>query len=204
MADILISLGEGPLFVLTLFFEGDEHMAYPHKRATSPEPKIGDRMPDDAPRVSHRAAHRRVMQGEECDARKPSSIACEPCIPKGDRAADAIGSIMPDGSVFAGISPDTNKPMYATPTDAPLTMTFNEAKDYAATLVTHGHQDWRVPTRKELNVLFNNRAAIGGFNPGPYWSASRRDAWSAWDQRFSDGQQNHYDKVGHSSVRCVR
>jgi hypothetical protein len=26
-----------------------------------------------------------------------------------------IGDIIPDGTIYAGISPDTNKPMYATP-----------------------------------------------------------------------------------------
>ena len=99
----------------------------------------------------------------------------------GKAAASAepkIGDKMPDGTVFAGISPDTNKPMYATPADASLTMKFNEAQEYAAKLDAHGHKDWRVPTKAELNVLFNNRAAIGGFNvtgsypAGWYWSAS--------------------------------
>src|SRR5260370_41766213 len=33
-----------------------------------------------------------------------------------------IGDRMPDGTVYAGISPDSGKAMYATPTDAPLTM----------------------------------------------------------------------------------
>ena len=62
-------------------------------------------------------------------------------------------------------------------------MTFNEAADYAAKLDAHGLHDWRVPTKGELNVLFNNRAAIGGFNvsgspPGGwYWSSSRSCTW---------------------------
>src|SRR5271163_4912245 len=87
-----------------------------------------------------------------------------------------VGDKMRDGTVLAGISPDTNKPMYATPADASLTMTFNEATEYAAKLDAHGHKDWRVPTKAELNVLFNNRAAIGGFDisgstpAGRYWS----------------------------------
>jgi len=125
-------------------------------------------------------------------------------------AEPKIGDKMPDGTVFAGISPDTNKPMYATPADAPLTMTFNKAKEYASQLDAHGHQDWRVPTKDELNVLFNNRAAIGGFNltgsdpAGWYWSASQTNGWSAWDQRFSDGYQDNDTKGGHSSLRCVR
>src|ERR1022692_3528523 len=78
--------------------------------------------------------------------------------------APQIGDKMPDGSVYAGVSPDTNKPMYATPADAPLTYTFNQAQKYAANLDAHCHQDWRVPTKGELNVLYNNRAAIGGFD----------------------------------------
>jgi hypothetical protein len=57
--------------------------------------------------------------------------------------------------------------MYATPADASMTMEFNQAKGYAQGLNTqkaYGHDDWRVPTSAELNVLFNNRAAIGGFD----------------------------------------
>src|SRR4051794_158598 len=41
------------------------------------------------------------------------------------------GDKMPDGTIYAGISPDTGKPMFAASADAKLTMTFNEAKEYA-------------------------------------------------------------------------
>jgi hypothetical protein len=121
-----------------------------------------------------------------------------------------IGDKMPDGTVLAGFSPDTNKPMYATPADASLTMTFNEAQEFAAKLDAHGHKDWRVPTKAEMNVLFNNRAAIGGFNEsgsfptGWYWSSSQNNKWDAWGQRFSYGLQNLTIKNLHSSVRPVR
>jgi len=125
-------------------------------------------------------------------------------------AEPKVGDKMLDGTVFAGISPDTNKPMYATPADASLTMTFNEAKEYAAKLDAHSHHDWHVPTKNELNVLFNNRAAIGGFDvtgsypAGWYWSASPHFIWHAWGQRFSDGSQLDHLKGSHSAVRCVR
>jgi hypothetical protein len=69
--------------------------------------------------------------------------------------APKIGAKMPDGTIYAGISPDTGKPMYATPADAPLTMTFNEAAEHAKTANSQkacGHRDWRVPTKAELNV----------------------------------------------------
>jgi hypothetical protein len=122
-----------------------------------------------------------------------------------------IGDQMEDGTVYAGISPDTNKPMYATPADAPLTYTFNQAQKYAETLDAHGHKDWRSPTKAELNVLFQNRAAIGGFNEtgsypaGWYWSSSQNYIYDdAWGQRFSDGRQDYDFKGSASSLRCVR
>ncbi len=121
-----------------------------------------------------------------------------------------IGDKMPDGTIYVGVSPNTKKPMYTTPADVPLTMMSNEAIAYAEELAAHGHQDWRVPTNAELNVLFNNRAAIGGFDltsSGPagwYWSAPEGSTWSTWAQRFSDGYPRHDYKGGHASLRCVR
>ena len=122
-----------------------------------------------------------------------------------------IGTTVSDGTIYAGMSPDTGKPMYAAPADAPLTMKWKEAIKYASELDAHGHRDWRLPTKGELNLLFNNRAAIGGFNvscsypAGWYWSGTPYGEWGAWDQRFSDGIQGNYSsRVSHSSVRCVR
>jgi hypothetical protein len=96
------------------------------------------------------------------------------------------GDKIPDGTIYAGISPESGKAMYAMPADASMTMRFNEAQEYAAKLDAHGHKDWHVPTKAALNVLFNNRAAIGEFNvsgsnpAGWYWSASRDGLWAAW------------------------
>jgi hypothetical protein len=95
------------------------------------------------------------------DLRNVTGEAAKAKAPANTNQAPAPGDKMPDGTVFAGISPDTNKPMYASPADASLTMTFNDARKYAAQLDAHGNKDWRVPTMAELNVLFNNRAAIG-------------------------------------------
>jgi hypothetical protein len=122
-----------------------------------------------------------------------------------------IGDKMPNGTIYAGVSPNTEKPMYVTPADASLTMKFNEAQEYAVKLDSHAHKDWRVPTKAELNVLFNNRAAISGFNvtgstpAGWYWSSSpNHHEWGAWGQRFSDGCRDLFWKANHSAVRLVR
>ena len=125
-------------------------------------------------------------------------------------AGPKVGDRMPDGTIYAGDSPGTGKPMYTTLADAPLAMTFNKATEYAKALDMHGHRDWRLPTKAELNVLFNNRASIGGFNlsgsypAGWYWSGTQYGERYAWEQRFSDGSQKDPYKVDHSSVRCVR
>lgn len=123
---------------------------------------------------------------------------------------------MEDGTILAGISPDTGRPMYTTLADAPLTYTADQAEKYANNLEAHGHKDWREPTVGELNMLFQNRAAIGGFNIsgqfscGWYRAASSpsplsrlfRDASLA--KRFSDGTETNYLNSKSTSLRCVR
>ncbi len=128
-----------------------------------------------------------------------------------EQARRTIGEVMPDGTVYAGISPETGGAIFATPVDAPATCTFDDALEYAAKLDANGHRDWRVPTKDELNLLFLNRAVIGGLDEsgsdpgGWYWSSSpsssRRNAWA---QRFSDGYQDTSRRNYYTSVRCIR
>ncbi len=124
-----------------------------------------------------------------------------------------IGDEMEDGTIYAGISPYTGNPMYATPANAPLTYTFNQAQEYAEKLDAHGHKDWRAPSKGELNVLWENRnkgKLAGTFNEtgsdpaGWYWSSSPYGNYFGWAQRFSDGYQNDVFRYGGSSLRLVR
>lgn len=118
-----------------------------------------------------------------------------------------VGDTMPDGTVYAGISPDTGKPFYTTPDDAPLTVRWEEAMEFAAAFRGHGHKNWRVPTKAELNVLFNNRAVVGGSDfAGWYWSSTEHPdhADEAWLERFSDGNRHWLYKTNVASLRCVR
>jgi hypothetical protein len=129
------------------------------------------------------------------------------------KAAIEIGDEMADGTIYAGTSPDTHKPMYATPADAPGTYTFNEAARYAKNLDAYGHHDFHAPSKGELNVLFENRnkGKLGGtFNvsgsypAGRYWSSSPFGYFHGCAQRFSDGFQDILDRHNASSLRCVR
>ena len=102
---------------------------------------------------------------------------------------------MPDRTVYAGISPDTKKPMYAMTHD----LRWDTLEDTERTVhianspESYGHSDWRLPTKGELNALFNNRAAIGGFAQRSayddwHWSSSS-EGGGRWAQRFSNGDQ---------------
>ena len=124
-----------------------------------------------------------------------------------------VGDEMPDGTIYAGISPDTNQPIYAAPADAPMSMDFNAAAKYATGLEVGGKKGFRVPSKAELNVLFQNRekgALKGTFNlagsdPASwYWSGTPYTFNLAYCQRFSDGLQSYGLRDGVSSVRCVR
>jgi hypothetical protein len=123
-----------------------------------------------------------------------------------------VGDKMEDGTIYAGISPDTGKKMYAAPADAPR-MDFNKAAKYAKDLEVGGKKGFRVPSKAELNVLYQNKdkgALKGTFNltgsdpAGWYWSSQLYGDYSAWQQRFRCGIQDFDTRVIDAAVRCVR
>ncbi len=72
-------------------------------------------------------------------------------------------------------------------------------------LVTGTYSDWHLPSCDELNKLYINRNAIGGFANYYYWSSSEDNANYAWLQDFSTGKQmvNNY-KGSPVYVRAIR
>ena len=128
-------------------------------------------------------------------------------------AGPAVGDEMEDGTIYAGVSHDTHKPLYTTPADAPGIYTWTKGGDYCRAFQASGHQDWHVSTKDELNVLFENRNQgklkgtfneTGSYPAGWYWSSSPYYVGSAWAQRFRDGDQDGILREGDSSLRCVR
>jgi hypothetical protein len=127
-----------------------------------------------------------------------------------------IGDTCSDKTIYAGRSPETGERMFTLSADAPLLMKWEAATDYAADLSANGHTDWRLPTKEELHVLYENRnkgALKGTFDEsashssGRHWSASEHPddgAGLGWAQRFSDGNRGWYWKYDAASVRLVR
>ena len=72
-------------------------------------------------------------------------------------------------------------------------------------LVLGGYSDWYLPSKDELNKLYINRIAIGGFANNYYWSSTEGDNYGAWVQNFPNGNQFNLSKsLGDLVVRAVR
>jgi hypothetical protein len=83
-------------------------------------------------------------------------------------------------------------------TQAIVTHSINNGESCRAAMIcdnlrSGGYDDWFLPSKGELNLMFVylKEAGIGGFKEDWYWSSSGSDrANGAWAQRFSDGYQN--------------
>ena len=71
-----------------------------------------------------------------------------------------------------------------------------------------GYSDWYLPSRDELNKLYLNQAAIGGFAQylHYYWSSSGYENYLhyAWGQNFDDSYQFTDDTSYAARVRAIR
>ncbi|TVQ88501.1 MAG: DUF1566 domain-containing protein [Bacteroidetes bacterium] len=77
--------------------------------------------------------------------------------------------------------------------------------------ITYG--DWYLPSKEELNLMWENKAVIdstaianGGssFGSNYYWSSTETNAFRAWGQLFSTGSQVFSEKDETDRVRAIR
>jgi hypothetical protein len=71
------------------------------------------------------------------------------------------------------------------------------------------YSDWYLPSKHELNLLYQQKTVVGGFNvtSGIYWSSTESSAnpeTSAWEQEFKFGSKHEDDKDLPDQVRCIR
>ncbi len=97
----------------------------------------------------------------------------------------------------------------------------DDGSTYAARIcnelqVTEGgktYGDWYLPSKEELNLMYQNKATIdatAGVNGGSgiasayYWSSLEYNSANAWKQDFDNGGQDGYNKNNAFYVRAVR
>lgn len=71
-------------------------------------------------------------------------------------------------------------------------------------LVLEGFTDWFLPSKEELNLLYENKEIIGGYEHGYYWSSSEVDSHFAWYQHFDFGFQDYLKKDFSYFFRPIR
>ncbi|MBK7175533.1 MAG: DUF1566 domain-containing protein [Bacteroidales bacterium] len=72
-------------------------------------------------------------------------------------------------------------------------------------LVLNDYSDWYLPSINELEILSNNRTAIGGFNNlDLYWSSSQYDSGFAHYLDFSNGLTFLAKKIVTRKIRPIR
>ena len=87
--------------------------------------------------------------------------------------------------------------------------TVGTAADICANLSLGGYDDWFLPSKDELNLMYLNLKVheVGGFGSAinaSYWSSYEYDAFHAWFQGFYVGNQGFSAKDGVVRVRAVR
>ena len=81
------------------------------------------------------------------------------------------------------------------------------AASLCADLVLGGYDDWFLPSKDELDLIYDNLkvAGCGGFASVWYWSSSGCNNNISWNQNFSNGNQSeHYFVDYQYYVRAVR
>ena len=61
--------------------------------------------------------------------------------------------------------------------------------------------DWYLPSKVELNLLYNQKIVVGGFANNYYWSSTEFDSTYAWLELFLNGSQYDSNKSGSVFVR---
>jgi hypothetical protein len=87
-------------------------------------------------------------------------------------------------------------------------LNWNDAMLYCQLLVIDGKDDWRMPTKEELNDIYKSKKGFDNFELGgvDYWSSTECDGYdgAAWYQYFTHGAKKEGHKSFNGLIRPVR
>ena len=87
---------------------------------------------------------------------------------------------------------------------------WHEAHDLLSNASNHDadgkeFSDWRIPTKRELNLMYEQRATVGNFESDYYWSSLKFSFSFVWVQNLFNGNQNSdVSLTSYCNVRAVR
>ena len=109
------------------------------------------------------------------------------------------------GGIIIGLLDDSILILASKDTEKDLS--WSDAIEYCSTLSSNGFNDWRLPSKDELNELYKNKDSLDdkeAFIETTYWSSSEFSSTNAWKQNFNNGNQNNNNKTNANYVRAVR
>jgi len=110
------------------------------------------------------------------------------------------------GGIIVYLFPGECHGLVCAPRDQAKDMQWVEANNLCKALNIAGFSDWRLPTRAELDEMFNNlhKQKLGNFGSNNYWSSTEGGNNDAWSQYFDTGYQTFDTKNYPNYVRAVR
>ena len=80
----------------------------------------------------------------------------------------------------------------------------NIAAKIADAYALNGYTDWFLPSKDELNLLYQQKTVVGGFAGSYYWCSTDYSSSEALLQHFTNGSQGRFYKSINYPVRAVR
>ncbi|HMV13228.1 MAG TPA: DUF1566 domain-containing protein [Nitrosomonas sp.] len=118
---------------------------------------------------------------------------------------DGIGVGAPNTAlIVAAQTGDGGPDFYAAKLAADFSVQEDGVKPCTGEVGETCYRDWYLPSKFELNLLYQQKTVVGNFMPNEYWSSTEYDANNAWLLNFTDGTQYFTDKYFTVRVRAVR
>lgn len=115
------------------------------------------------------------------------------------------GTYIKTGATATAIgSGKTNTKLIVAAQGKPINPGYNYAAWQCSKSKNSGYTDWYLPSKDELNELYNLRNVVGGIPYDGFWSSSESDDVVAWYLGFNNGSLNYIYKTIGFDVRAVR
>ncbi len=127
----------------------------------------------------------------------------------GDSPVYSVGLNTDLGGYVFYVTPNGEHGLVAALQDQSSSVSWYEANDVCNDPVLHeasGKEftDWRLPTKRELDLMYNQKAAIGAFANFVYWCSTEFDELNVWGQFFANGGQDKLARNNTLYIRSVR